>query len=100
MNAPATLKLSQTPLTQNTLLDKPLRSKRLEYLDWYTPDVNLLKLTQQNPIFNVLELMDVKKEINYAREKALELRGKNVRVGVYDGLRPALVKDTKKKKRK
>ena len=89
MNSPKPPKLKDT-----------LVSFRDTYLNWYAPDVDLLKLSNQDVSLKSEGLVNVGMEIAYEREKALERRGKHVRVGVYSGMRPALVKESKKKKRK
>jgi len=89
MNAPSTKEKS-----------KELVSIKQQLLDWWAPDVNLLALSNQDTALKNLELVNIDMEIKHQRQLALEARGKFVRVGVYDGMRPVQAKDSKKKKRK
>jgi hypothetical protein len=59
----------------------------LELDDYYPPDVDVSKVAQQDHTLSDLNLVDVRKETLHLREKALEERGKLVRVSVVDGLR-------------
>ncbi len=78
----------------------PKTSQVSRFLDYYPPDVNVHKLAQQDTSLSALNLVDVKLEAQIERERFAEERGKPVRVSAVDGLRPALEKESKKKKKR
>lgn len=67
-------------------------------LQYYPPDIDLLKLSSQDPLLKALGLKDVRMHQRLVRQQAMEARGKNIRVGVIDGPRRPQEKKPKKKK--
>ncbi|KAJ3321680.1 hypothetical protein HDV06_003973 [Boothiomyces sp. JEL0866] len=78
-----------------------LKSRREALLNYYPPDVSVVKLAAQDPSLKPLKLRDVWFDIKRDREIMLEARKKNVRVSVALGPQAAPAKkEGKKKKRK
>ncbi|KAL2911076.1 hypothetical protein HK105_209474 [Polyrhizophydium stewartii] len=84
---------------KDVLAAPPLRAKLLNY---YPPDVDMLKLSMQDSRLAQLDLKDVWVEQQRAREEALAARGKVVRVSVITGpmKRDAAAAKSKGKKRR
>lgn len=78
-----------------------IRSLVNRYLNYYPPDIALLRLSNQDPQLKSLNLVDVRQAYLEKREEFHEAMGRNIRVSVKDGMRKKVEEvKVKGKKRK
>ncbi|KAJ3332948.1 hypothetical protein HDU76_012517 [Blyttiomyces sp. JEL0837] len=90
--------LKPTARPGSDILKNPSQSSKL--LDYYPPDVDVYRLSLQDPALANLGLVDEWVKAKLERENALTKRGKIIRVGVLAGRRKKVEGETKAKRKK